>query len=68
MKNEAIYLTPRECEVLSYLVEGHSYKMIARQCAVSFSTTNTHLKNIYKKLNVNSATAAVSKALRENLL
>lgn len=68
MKNEAIYLTPRESEVLAYLVEGHSYKMIARRCSVSFSTANTHLKHIYKKLNVNSGTAAVSKALRENLL
>ncbi len=66
MKNEV--LTPREYEVLGYLAEGHSYKAIAKKCAVSFSTANTHLKHIYKKLAVNSATAAVSKAFRENLL
>lgn len=66
MKNEP--LTPRECEVLSYLAEGNSYKMIAKKCSVSFCTANTHLKHIYKKLEVNSATAAVSKAFRENLL
>lgn len=68
MKNNTVKLTPREYEVLRYLVEGYSYKQIANQCMVSFSTTNTHLKHIYKKLNVNSATAAVSKALREQIL
>ena len=68
MENNIIKLTPREYEVLCYLVEAYSYKQIADQCMVSFSTTNTHLKHIYKKLNVRSATAAVSKALREQML
>jgi two-component system, NarL family, response regulator LiaR len=50
------------------LVKGLSYKMIAADLGVSFPTVNFHLKNIYKKLHVNSATEAISKALVNNLV
>lgn len=61
-------LTPREIEVLSWLVKGYSYKMIAETCHLSVETIKTHLKNIYLKLHVNCATEAVGKALREGLI
>jgi DNA-binding CsgD family transcriptional regulator len=61
-------LSKREREVLSLLVEGNSYKGIAALCCISFFTVNTHLKNIYKKIGVNTATGAVTKALRQQLL
>jgi DNA-binding NarL/FixJ family response regulator len=50
------------------LVKGMSYKMIAAECKVSFSTVNFHLKNIYRKLHVNSATEAVMEAVHRHLV
>jgi len=54
-------LTKREIEILSMLSKGMSYKMIADAGSVSFHTVNSHLKKIYEKLHVHSATEAVSK-------
>ena len=56
-------LTPRETEILSLLVEGYSYKMIAAKCNVSYPTVNTHISSIYHKLQVSSGTEAVAKAI-----
>lgn len=63
-----VELTSGEKNVLELLVKGLSYKMIAADLGVSFPTVNFHLKNIYKKLHVNSATEAISKALVNNLV
>lgn len=60
--------TTKEKEVLKCLVDGLSYKMIADKLDITFHTTNGHIKKIYEKLHVNSATEAVSKALRNKLL
>lgn len=60
-------LTEREHELLSWLVKGYSYKMIAAELGISFSTVNTHVNRIYKKLHVHSATEAVSLALRKGM-
>ena len=61
-------LTHREKEILSCLVEGLSYKMTADSCAVSIDTVNTHVKNIYKKLQVHSKSEAVVKAIKKNII
>lgn len=60
-------LSGREKDVLSCLVQGESYKMIAASCTISMGTVCTHIANIYKKLHVNSKSEAVAKAIRENL-
>lgn len=61
-------LTPRETEILQRLVEGLIKKEIADQLGVSFHTVDMHLRNIYRKLQVNTATAAVAKAVRERIV
>lgn len=61
-------LTPREKEILESLVEGNSYKMIANALQISTETVKTHIKKIYEKLQVNSQTEAVSKAMKEKLI
>ena len=61
-------LSPREKDVLSALVKGDSYKMIADRCFISMGTVCTHICNIYKKLHVNSKSEAVAKAIRERLV
>jgi len=67
VKRHDFSLSIREQEVLSYLVQGLSYKMIADKCNVSYSTVNTHITHIYEKLQVNSAPQAVVKAIELNL-
>jgi DNA-binding NarL/FixJ family response regulator len=47
-------LTRREHEILELLIQGLSYKEIAGQCFISPETMNSHIKNIYQKLNVHS--------------
>ena len=54
-------LTARETEILEYVVKGFSYKMIASELDISVETIRSHIKKIYKKLHVNSATEAIYK-------
>jgi DNA-binding NarL/FixJ family response regulator len=61
-------LTEREKHVLGFLVKGHSYKLIASECGITYNTVNNHIRNIYDKLYVNSATEAVSLAIKERLV
>ena len=61
-------LTDREKEILRLAVDGKNKKQIASTLFVSYHTVNTHLKNIYKKLQVSTSAGAVSKVIRENLL
>ena len=49
----------REQEVTEFLMQGKSNKQIALALGISASTVEYHLKNIYKKLQVNSRTEAV---------
>jgi len=51
---EEYHITKREKEILSFLMEGLSYKEIAVKCFISPETMNSHIKNIYQKLNVHS--------------
>lgn len=58
-------LTPRETEILQQVCVGKSYKMIAAELFISQETVHSHLKNIYRKLEVSSKTEAMAKAFRE---
>lgn len=60
-KRELQSLTEKEMQILSFLAKGFSYKLIAEECGLSYHTVNSHIKNIYEKLHVNSALEAVSK-------
>ena len=62
------HLSPREKEVLQWMVNGYSYKMIADACSISFDTVRTHIRNIYQKLHVACIGEAVSKAIKERLV
>jgi DNA-binding NarL/FixJ family response regulator len=58
-------LTPREREVLGFLVKGHLSKEVADRLFISVETVNYHLKQIYRKMHVRSRTEAVVKYLRQ---
>ncbi|RMH65142.1 MAG: DNA-binding response regulator [Calditrichaeota bacterium] len=61
-------LTGREKEILKLLVDGFSKKQIAATLFLSYHTVDTHLRNIYQKLEVHTRSGAVAKALKERLL
>ena len=61
-------LSEREKGILKLLVEGHSYKMIADKSNIAYFTVCNHIKKIYEKLHVNSATEAVRLALQKKLV
>lgn len=64
---EEYHLSSRETEVLSYLVKGLSYKMIADEMNITYDTVRAHMKKIYEKLHVSSMTEAVAKAIHQKL-
>ena len=61
-------LREREKEVLSLLVEGHSYKTIATALFISVDTVRSHIRSIYEKLHVHSKGEAVARALRDRIV
>lgn len=54
-------LTAREKDLLQSLVKGLSYKEIAGKAFISVETLNSHIKNIYRKLNVHSRSELTAK-------
>ena len=61
-------LSDREKEILNLLTEGLPMPRIAEKIFLSYHTVRDHVKNIYQKLHVASATEAVAKALKEKLV
>lgn len=57
-------LTPREHDIVNGLVDGLSYKMIADRYDISIDTVRAHIRNIYKKLHVNSKAEVIVKSLK----
>jgi DNA-binding NarL/FixJ family response regulator len=68
VKSNGYSLSEREKEILSLLVDGLSKKQIAEKIFLSHHTVDSHLRNIYAKLEVHSRSSAISKAIREKLL
>lgn len=61
-------LTDREREVLRGLVDGRSYKQVADELGISTNTVRTHIKALYRKLQVQNVAEAVSRAVRGRLV
>lgn len=61
-------LSSREHEVLLLVSKGYAYAEIARALVISVNTVSTYVKQIYRKLAVNSRSAAVFEAQQQGLL
>ncbi len=61
-------LTEREHAVLQALVKGLSYKQVGSQLNISIDTVRTHIRAVYRKLQVHSVAEAVARAIREKLV
>lgn len=55
-------LTPREQEILRHLSTGLTIKAIGEVLNLSMNTMKTHVKNIYRKLEVDKREKAIEKA------
>ena len=60
-------LTDREMDVLRRLVDGRTYDQTAGDLGISASTVRTHVRAIYRKLQVHSVAEAVRKAVQAGL-
>lgn len=61
-------LSPTERRVLRYLPTHLSRPAIARELFVSVNTVNTHVRNIYSKLDAKSRAEAVERARQLRLI
>jgi DNA-binding NarL/FixJ family response regulator len=66
-KQQESNLTNREQDIVNGLVDGLSYKLIADRLDISIDTVRAHIRNIYKKLHVNSKAQVIAKSLRGEL-
>jgi DNA-binding NarL/FixJ family response regulator len=60
-------LTHRESEVLALMVSGLSNRAIASRLTVGDETVKSHVRSIYRKLDVNDRAGAVAVVLREGI-
>jgi DNA-binding NarL/FixJ family response regulator len=64
----AFALSEREADVLKLLATGTSYAETGHQLGIGLGTVQTHVKNIYRKLEVNSREEAADWAAAHGLL
>lgn len=60
-----VRLTPRELDVMRAVAEGCGNEAVARRLVVSPHTVRKHLENVFRKLGVDSRTAAVARVFPE---
>ncbi len=63
LKREQYSLTPKEKEIISYLIDGLTYNKIAQILGNSVDTIRYHVKNIYRKLHVSSRVELINKEM-----
>jgi DNA-binding NarL/FixJ family response regulator len=61
-------LSQRESQVLGLLTDGLSNRLIASELVLGEETIKTHLRNIYKKLEVKDRAQAVAVAIRQGIV
>jgi len=62
------HLTKRQAEVLNLLADGKTNRQIASSLQITDETVKTHIRDIFRKLNVGRRTQASTVALRHGLL
>lgn len=61
-------LTPKELELLKHLASGRSYAEAGKEMGIAISTVQTHIRNLYRKLDVHSQVQAVTRAQDRGLI
>lgn len=65
--SKATSLPERQKEILEKLVEGKSYQIISQELFISVETVRTHIKKMYKLLQVNNKTEAITKYMNGHI-
>ena len=65
--SKATILSARQKEILELLVDGKSYSSIAEVLFISIETVRSHVKKLYKVLQVNSKSEAISMYLKGHI-
>jgi DNA-binding NarL/FixJ family response regulator len=65
--SDAIGLTPRQLDVLGYVIEGRANKVIAAALGLTEATVKAHITAVFKALNVTNRTQAALAAERLGL-
>jgi DNA-binding NarL/FixJ family response regulator len=63
-----VSLTPTEEHILRLMAKGYPSKQIAIQMGIASSSVETHIRNLYRKLDANNRAAAIGFALKRRLL
>ena len=63
-----LFLTEKERDILSMVLQGRSDAEIANRLHMSVHTVDSHMRKIFRKLEVNNRTMAVVKALTLGLI
>jgi DNA-binding NarL/FixJ family response regulator len=61
-------LTAREIQVLDFVARGYQNKQIADELKISEQTIKSHITSVLRKLNANSRTEAVVRAIQKGLI
>jgi DNA-binding NarL/FixJ family response regulator len=67
-QNNVVPLTSREMQILRGIAKGHTTKRLAADLSLAAPSIETHLHNIFRKLNATNRGEAVSTALKVGLL
>lgn len=67
-RNAKVALTSRETQVLRGIAKGHTSKRLAHDLGLAIPSVETHLHNLFKKLNASNRGEAVSTALKLGLI
>jgi DNA-binding NarL/FixJ family response regulator len=55
-------LSEQEMQIVQFITDGFSYKLIADKLLISINTVRYHIKKIYRKLHINSKAELISKS------
>ncbi len=61
-------LTEREADILRLVAKGYSNKSIARELGITISTVKTHLRNIFRKTEVEDRAQLIIKAIKDGVI
>ena len=67
-QSSAIALTSREMQILRGVAKGHTTKRLSQDLGLAVPSIETHLRNIFRKLNAGNRGEAVSSALKLGLI
>ena len=64
---QRLRLSPREAQILDELLNDKSEARIAREIGISSHTVHSHIRRMYRKLQVTSRSAAIARVFLEHL-